>query len=309
MRSLLLVTLLCTCAPPVSESSDSIESEMVRRGDAGADAGNTAVADAGSPVACAVPRVDDTSVAFKLNPGPRELRRGALYVVYSGMKHLTDPNYYKSSNIYVIKGFTTATGTDVFIFGAGYSDPNGDVLAMRVTRDAMRSGAADAADAHTVIQSCMGLDPARVSLHFITPHWHVDHLNQAFLGGLVALGYDVGRLTIQTHVNDQGNAFCGAPCPGSSSSPPFSDDIKARASTMGRASDVCNAVVATFETPDFGAWNVVATPGHTPGTVSLDNAVLRARIWGGGASEDGSGTCPVPQGYITSDIHNQAVAL
>jgi hypothetical protein len=304
MRPLLAgLSIFAACAgPSPSESREAIDASSPLVAERGRDAG----IDAGAPPgACVAPGVADPSVAFKFNPGPREIRQGSLYVVYSGMKSLTDPSFYESSNIYLIKGHTSAGSTDVFIFGAGYSDPNGDVLAMRVTMDALRSGAADAADADQVIRSCMALDPGQVNLRFIAPHWHVDHINQAFLGGLLARGYDVARLTIQTHLNDHAKAFCGAGCRGAASVPPFTDAVKASAVTVGSAADACNTVVATFETPDFGTWSVVATPGHTSGTLSLDNAVLRARFLGGGTLD----ACPLPQGFVTAPIHRAVSPL
>ena len=95
----------------------------------------------------------------------------------------------------------------MIVFGAGYSDPNGTVLAVRRTKDAMRSGAADAQDTDTIIRDCFGLPRAQVFIRFITPHWHIDHVNQGYLGGLVALGYT--RLSIETHVLDHERAFSG----------------------------------------------------------------------------------------------------
>lgn len=249
---------------------------------------------------------------INLGPNVSTVIEGDAYVVHSQMEGVSQPGReINTTNIYVIQGNLRQGLTDVIVFGAGYGDPGGDVLAYRNTADALRSAQADAEDVDEIIQEAFGLTPADVRIQFVTPHFHLDHLNQEFFTALFgALGYSQSAADLYLHVNDEMNfAGCTSPCCGGGGgactqrnvlfgapyTPQWQAATLARLQPLGSASDACNTDLRSFSTPT-GTWTIrkdanVANGGHTDGSVNLDNPSRGIRLYGSAST-----ACSLPQG-------------
>jgi hypothetical protein len=227
----------------------------------------------------------------------------------------------KTSNVYVLQGDVEGGKRIVWVFGAGYGDPGGDVLFYRVHYDAMRGSGADASEVASVIETRFGLQPAGVALRFITPHAHLDHLNAEFFRELEERGYPLDRGYIHTRDRldfetcdepccDAAHCTAEHPLAGVPYDPVLSADLMSRFTELVN-DDACSAdFVDTFTTPTFafttpsGTWKVRKVGGsHTPGSVNLDRfddeGALTLRIFG---SMDRSCT---PPGVTTYDAHGR----
>lgn len=242
-----------------------------------------------------------------LHLGTEAIVKNQMYVVYSGMSWLNNGSLAEISNIYVIKGLADT----VWVFGAGYGDPNGDVAPRRLGRDCTRSGLADAAEVDSVITRFLGLSPASVKFMFIAPHYHFDHINVEFLAPFFErFGYDSTTARIFIHTNDYFPAVCtyDSSCGNIWGGPehlPWSDApyLLNLIEQLGIPTDICNTVVKTFHSTT-GLWHVkkdreTSDGGHTDGSVNLDNADLKYRILGAGARN----RCSVPAEWTTLGIH------
>lgn len=155
--------------------------------------------------------------------GYEEIVPGKFYVVYSG---ISKPNnqgvmaVFNTSNIYLIKGRVANSKTDrlpVWVFGSGYGDPNGDVEYYRasINADATRNAAVDACYINSVIRDKFSWrNPARIDIRFLTPHYHLDHVNQEIFSELWLQNYPVTNAKLYVHAAD---AFgidqtCTTPC-------------------------------------------------------------------------------------------------
>ena len=247
----------------------------------------------------------------QLRLGTDAVVENKLYVVYSGMSWSDTGRLAETSNIYVIKGLDDT----VWVYGAGYVDPQGEIPVSRPGRDTTRNGQADAADADRVITQFFGFKRESVKFMFIVPHYHLDHLNVEFLKPFFdQFGYNRGTAKIFIHTSDYFPAVCTADSScggirGGPENPPWSSAsyLLNMIEKLGTPTDACNAVVKTFQSPS-GTWQVkkdqnVSAGGHTDGAINLDLSDLKYRFWGAGARNQ----CGLPSDWIGFRIHGNIV--
>ena len=219
-------------------------------------------------VACAA----KTTVGDPRPVGAYELVRGKLYVVFSEITQTDRASWIETSNTYVIRGVAEDGGTAVWIFGSGYGDgkPLATMPYPRTAQAPSRTGAVDASDADGIIRGCLGLTPSQARLRFVAPHYHFDHFNFDFIGGLLSHGYSLDQAKLWIHAADYTQAFCGAGCTGNGGSlPAFPPELQAKTTPIGNSGDTCGTEVGGFDTDGLGHFRIVSDPGHTPGTISL----------------------------------------
>lgn len=207
---------------------------------------------------------------------------GDLDVVYSELVHTSNGSFSQTSNIYVLRGASSGSGTLVWIFGSGYGDPLGDVYEYRQHKvDASHFASFDVDHVDEAITGDFGLARGEVKIRFITPHGHLDHVNQEFFTALHDLGYTIDRIFV--HAADLELATCNlGPCCnsptacdpdnelfGSPYDPPWTNATLALVRTIGAAGDGCSTLVKSFATAGLGQAQVICDPMHTPGTVDL----------------------------------------
>ena len=268
--------------------------------------GESSTGDDSPPVSCpAVPIADEATQPV----GPHTLVPEQLYVVYTELRQ-EDSSFVATSSIFVIRGPSTESGDEVWLFGTGYGDgaPLDDFPPPRPSQYPSRGAATDAADVHAVIRGCLGLEPERARLRLLTPHYHFDHMNADFGEALLAYGYPAEALDIYVHEQDYAATFCGEPCRGTptggGSIPPFSQQLQASAQTLGSTTDACGDVLGQIETAALGTWTIHADPGHTDGTISLQNPQLGVRLRGAALQA----SCIPPDPLIDIEPHDPVAA-
>jgi hypothetical protein len=255
-----------------------------------------------------------------LNDGLEELIAGKLYVMHSMIYKSDEP--WTTSNIFIIKG----TGDTVWIFGTGYGDfnepceeaCNDNNYYLGKTFHGTGPAIADAMPVDSIITNVFEIDRSNVTLQFIVPHYHNDHINSEFIDAF----YNTMHYPIQAgehiwiHINDSIGALCNEPCCGTQPCPDKSnkyygvpympswkEEYKAMFKTMGLHTDACNTVIKTF-TSASGIWEItksvaVKANGHTDGTINLHNKDLKLRI----AGTKSKVQCPLPEGWQAVTVH------
>ena len=148
--------------------------------------------------------------------GYEEIVPGKFYVIYSGISKPNQQNnlsVFETSNIYLIKGKVANPKTDrlpVWMFGAGYgnSGATSDVAFYRanLAADATRNADVDACYINAIIRDNFGWrNPARIDIRFITPHFHLDHVNQEIFSALWLKQYPVASAKLYVHAGDAGH--------------------------------------------------------------------------------------------------------
>lgn len=269
-----------------------------------------------APIAFLLPHHASPAHARTFVLGAEPIVEGEIYVVHSALAQ--GDRVVNTSNIYVVKGVSDS----VWIFGTGYGDRSltpsqqSDVKTYRPIRDAMSTALFDATIVDSIISGAFGFERDFVSLTFLVPHFHFDHINKEFLAAMLEkLRYPRERARVLVHANDYAGTVCNAPCCGNlpcvDSDPmwcapfnaPWTTPYLNLISTVGAADDACNAVVTEFESPT-GTWEIrkgmaVAEGGHTDGTINLDNAAISTRIIGAIAGV----MCPVSPSWRTLRTH------
>ncbi|MEW6071182.1 MAG: hypothetical protein AB1726_01125 [Planctomycetota bacterium] len=162
-------------------------------------------------------------------------------------------------------------GGEVLLFGAGYGiDPV-----------ALNDAAYDAAQVDAILRGCLGRDPASTPIRFISPHWHGDHINPAFLRALANCGWSV--VEILYHEDDDWYIRNY-----------YNWTAAERAKFTLFPHQSCNVELTSFASPLGKIW-FVSRKGHAPGAIDAvidvrDNPADRVVVRG---SVDG-GYCPDP---------------
>lgn len=260
--------------------------------------------------------------------GIENLVSGQFYAVHSATL-LTDGQgnavIDADSNIYVIHGVADLNGyTTVWLFGAGYGDPGSAQQMSDISgyvgpeRDAYRSALADAQDVDCIITQEFSLSPEYVKLRFITPHGHLDHVNNEFLEALTSsLNYSLSSSQFMVHAADYPSLLCSAiccgttPCNGANAfwgvpyEPPFSSAILNRFQTLGQAHipGSCN-VLMTFQSA-MGQWQVrhESSTSHSAGILFLKHNNVAANVvtYITGVKQQFM-TCPLTSAYPGTEI-------
>ena len=217
----------------------------------------------------------------------------------------------ETSNIFVFKGYDDT----VWVFNAGYGDPNGDVAEYRSGWDCTRSGFSDAYDVDSVITIQFGMNRSKVKFMFIAPHYHLDHINVEFLSPFFTqFGYDSTTAKIFIHIKDYFSAVCtydsscgsiwGGPEKEPWSEAPF---LLNMFKTIGEENDPCNTLVLTFST-EVGICEVrkdfdESIGGHTDGTINLLFPSQKIFIRGGFSPQTPT-PCFDLSGWQTAQVHH-----
>ena len=243
--------------------------------------------------------------------GVVELFPQKAYLIYSGMSDTVTQRVMETSNIFVFKGYNDT----VWVFNAGYGDPNGDVAEYRPGWDCTRSGLGDALDVDSVITTRFGMNRANVKFMFIAPHYHLDHINVEFLSPFFTqFGYDSTTAKIFIHIKDYFAATCtyDSSCSsiwGGPETVPWSKALFLlnMFKTIGTETDACNAMIMTFST-EVGLWEIhkdfdKSDGGHTDGTINLILPLQKILIRGG-FSQLTPTPCLDITGWQTAQVHH-----
>lgn len=206
--------------------------------------------------------------------GIEQIIQNEMYISYSGMDQNGDGLQDETANTYIIKGKTIEGITKVHLFGTGYGDPNSGIPAFRPGQDSITPNSVTASDIDLVIRSCMQLKKEKVEIDFITPHYHIDHINQGFFTELNNLGYKLYRMSIKIHMEDYTPLLNMNP----EGYIPWESATLTQFELIG-ANNNCDEIAASFET-DHGRWEVYNNPGHTNGAVYLKNEESQMAITG-----------------------------
>lgn len=154
------------------------------------------------------------------------------------------------------------TKTEVLVFGAGYGSlPFPPPQAGGVP---LYDAAFDMAMVNEVIRQCMRLRGA-VTIDFVTPHGHLDHVNAAAFAALRNLGYGIRRIVY--HEADSAGVL-GLP-----------DWTSADLAVFEAATAPPCALLSLGGSPFFYQTSVgriafISRPGHTPGSIDMVIDVL-----------------------------------
>lgn len=252
--------------------------------------------------------------------GLETIEAGNIYVMHSLIYANNQP--WTTSNIFIIRG----TGDTVWIFGSGYGDfashcddgcnDNNYYLGMNFygTGPATK----DVKPIDSLITNVFGISRDSVSLQFIVPHYHNDHINEEFIDAFfTSFNYPLKpEEKIWIHINDSIGALCNEPCCGTQPCPDkknkyygvpylplWKDEYKNMFVAMGNEDDVCNQIVKTFSSAS-GNWEItksvaVKDKGHTDGTINLENENLKLRI----AGTKSKIQCELPEGWKFISVH------
>ena len=206
--------------------------------------------------------------------GIEQIIQNEMYISYSGMDQNGNGLQDETANTYIIKGKTIDGITKVHLFGTGYGDPNTGIPDFRPGQDSITPNSVTASDIDFVITSCMQLKKENVEIDFITPHYHIDHINQGFFTELNNLGYELYKMSIKIHMDDYTPLLDMNP----EGYIPWEAATLAQFEVIG-ANNNCAEVAASFET-EHGRWEIYNNPGHTSGAVYLKNEESQMAITG-----------------------------
>ena len=217
-----------------------------------------------------IPVVPDDSLGF--------------YVIYSARQNEYDPTLIGSTAcIYALP----LMNEEVLIFGAGWGDTNWAGWAFY-------DADYDVTSLDEAIRSCMGLDPARVRLRFVTPHGHCDHLNVAFIKALERAGYRLAEIAYH-----EGDRAWIEQLPWQPQHPALFHVLDALP---------CGSELVSYDSALGHIW-FTQRPGHTPGSIDLvldvaNDPTNRVLVRGSLAGGD----CPDPSGvFMDLDAHGTAI--
>lgn len=246
----------------------------------------------------------NTKLIAQLNIGTETIIENEAYAVHSTMYN--GSTVMNTVNVFLIKGVNDS----VWIFGSGYGEPT-DVRFYRNNNNINTGGQLfDVQRVDSIIQNKFQLSNLNAKIQFITPHFHLDHINQEFFTAL-ANNYNYNLTKIYIHTNDYNGATCNSQCCGSlpcnQTSPnfgapynvPWTSNTLSKFHTLGSLNDTCNTELMKITT-SYGYWSVLkADIQHTNGSINLANNLVKIKILG---SEPGT-ECNTPNDWQIIEAH------
>lgn len=210
--------------------------------------------------------------------GIEELAEKSVYVIHSPL--YDDGEAINTVGIYVFNGGKNS----VWLFGAGYGNPE-DMWSYRKNDGLTTRGAmTDAQDVTYIINDVFQHILASTKVNIIVPSFHLDHINQEFIHGLVDQGIQLQNIQIQVHAESYRGATCNLPCCGETPctqkseffgapyDEPWTKKTLERFTVLGNASDACGKLITSFSTLDGDSWDVqygISTQNEEGGVLNL----------------------------------------